>query len=119
MQVAVDNEDQVVELFPGSQGNGAERFRFVHLAVTEHRPDLTATRFAQTTIDQIMVKARLVDGRQGRQPHGDGRKFPELFHQEGVGVGGESTFGRQLIAKSNQVLLSEAAFEEGPGIDSR
>ena len=40
LQVAVDHEDQVVELFARRERDGAERFRFVGLAVAEERPHL-------------------------------------------------------------------------------
>ena len=40
LQVAVDDEDQVVELFARRQRDRAERFRLVGLAVAEKRPDL-------------------------------------------------------------------------------
>ena len=40
LQVAVDDEDQVVELFARRQRDRAERLRFVRLAVAEERPDL-------------------------------------------------------------------------------
>ena len=38
LQVAVDDEDQVVELFPRGQGQGAHRFRLVHFAVAREMP---------------------------------------------------------------------------------
>jgi hypothetical protein len=40
LQVAVDDEDQVVELLARRQGDGTERFGLVRLAVTEERPHL-------------------------------------------------------------------------------
>ena len=43
LQVAVDDEDQVVELLARREGDGAERFRLVGLAVAEERPDLWLT----------------------------------------------------------------------------
>ena len=40
LQVAVDDEDQVVELFARRQADRAERLGLVGLAVAEERPDL-------------------------------------------------------------------------------
>jgi hypothetical protein len=40
LEVAVDDEDQVVELLARRQADGAERLRLVGLAVAEERPDL-------------------------------------------------------------------------------
>src|SRR6202023_2479606 len=39
LQVAVDHENEVVEFFAGSQGDGAERFGLVGFAVAEESPD--------------------------------------------------------------------------------
>ena len=40
LQVAVDDENQVVELFTRGKRDGTERLGFVRLAVTQKRPDL-------------------------------------------------------------------------------
>ena len=42
LQIAVDNEDQVVEVLARRQRDGAQRLGLVHLAVAEKRPDLSA-----------------------------------------------------------------------------
>ena len=39
LQVAVDDEDQVVQLFAGRQRDRAQRFRFVAFAVAQESPD--------------------------------------------------------------------------------
>ena len=44
LQVAVDDEDQVVELFARGERDRAERFRLVGFAVAEERPDLRCRR---------------------------------------------------------------------------
>ncbi len=44
LQVAVDDEDQVVELLARGQRDGAERLGLVGLAVAEERPDLCCPR---------------------------------------------------------------------------
>src|ERR1700737_4497826 len=40
LQVAVDDEDQVVETLASTERNRAQRFRFVALAVAQKRPHL-------------------------------------------------------------------------------
>src|SRR5439155_22698428 len=40
LQIAVDNEDQVVELFTRREPDRAERFGFIHLAVATEQPQL-------------------------------------------------------------------------------
>ena len=44
LQVAVDDERQVVEFFAGGDTDRAEGFGFVHLAVAEKRPDVRVGR---------------------------------------------------------------------------
>ena len=46
LQVAVDDEDEVVELLACRERDGAERFGLVGLAVAEERPDLRVGRSA-------------------------------------------------------------------------
>ncbi len=50
LQVAVDDEDQVVQLFAASQRDGAERFWFVAFAVAQEGPDLLLSRVCDATI---------------------------------------------------------------------
>ena len=42
LQVAVDDEDEVVELLAAGERDRAQRLRLVHLAVAEEGPDLAA-----------------------------------------------------------------------------
>ena len=44
LQVAIDDEGQVVQLFAGGERNRAQRLGFVGLTVTEERPDARAVR---------------------------------------------------------------------------
>ena len=46
LQVAVDDEDQVVELLPRSQRDRAQRLRLVRLAVSQKGPDLALVALA-------------------------------------------------------------------------
>ena len=41
LQVAVHDEDQVIEFFSPAQRNRRQRFRLIHLAVAEKRPHLS------------------------------------------------------------------------------
>ena len=43
LQVAVDDEDQVVELLARGERDGAERFGLVAFAVAQERPDVLAS----------------------------------------------------------------------------
>ena len=50
LQVAVDDEDQVVELLARRQADRAERFWFVAFAVAQKRPDFLALGIFETAI---------------------------------------------------------------------
>ena len=47
LQVAVDDEDQVVQLLPAGQRDRAQRLGLVHLAVAEERPHVPVRRVGQ------------------------------------------------------------------------
>jgi hypothetical protein len=68
LQVAVDDEDQVVQLFAGGQGDGAQGFRLVGLAVAQEGPDLAAGGVGDAPVVQVFQEAGLVDGLRGRGP---------------------------------------------------
>src|SRR5262245_65578583 len=61
LQVAVDDEDQVVELFTRGKRNRAECFRFVCLAVAEKRPDFRIGALLQAAILEVPHEARRID----------------------------------------------------------
>jgi hypothetical protein len=87
LQVAVDDEDQVVELLARGERDRTERFRLVGLAVAEERPDLAVPHRRQAAIFQVAHEARLVDRHDRSEAHRNGRILPELGHQPGVRVG--------------------------------
>src|SRR5262249_49173505 len=62
LQVAVDDPDQVVELFAGGQSNRAERLGLIHLAITEKRPHLAACAGFKSAVFQIFDKTGVIDG---------------------------------------------------------
>src|SRR4249919_1517049 len=64
LQIAVDDEDQVVELLAAAQRNGAERFRLVHLAVTHEGPHFARGGIRNATPMQVFQEPRLVDRHQ-------------------------------------------------------
>ena len=115
LQVAVDDEDQVVELLPGGQGQGTQGFRFVGLAVAQEGPDMAARGVGDAPVVQIFEEACLVDGLQGAQTHGHGGELPELGHEPRVGVGGQPV-SAGFLAEVGELGLADAALQEGPGV---
>ena len=57
LQVAVDDEDEVVELFAGGEGDGAERFGLVGFAVAEEGPDLGVGGGLEAAIFEIAARS--------------------------------------------------------------
>ena len=100
------------------QGNRAEGLRLVQFAVPKKCPDLHSAGFHQAAIFQIAVEARLIDGHDGRQPHRNRRKLPELRHEIGVRVRGQAFFLLKFPAKIFQMLFGDAAFQKCPRIDA-
>ncbi len=119
LQVAVDDEDEVAQLFARGQGDRAQGLRLIHLAVAQQGPHLAAAGGAQAAVDQVVVEACLVDGAQRGQAHRDGGELPELRHQERVRVAREAAVRVQFVAEVGQVLLAEAPLQKRAGVQSR
>ena len=118
LQIAIDDEDQVVQLLAGSQRQRPHRLRFVGLAIADERPDLARRGGDDFPILQVAHEAGLVDGVEGSDSHRDRREAPEIRHEPGVRVGRQSGAIAQLMAKILQALLAEPAFEERPRVDA-
>ena len=118
LQVAVDHEDQVVELLAHRERDRAQRFRLVHLAVAHECPDLAVVGVEQAAVLQVFHEARLVDRHDRPQAHGHGRELPEAGHQPGVRIGRQA-LAVDLLAEVVQLLLADPPFQEGARIDAR
>ncbi|EWS64691.1 hypothetical protein Y695_02064 [Hydrogenophaga sp. T4] len=117
LQVAVHHEDQVVEVFARGQADRAQRLDLVHFTVAAEHPDLAVLGVGDATGVQVFQEARLVDRHQRAQAHGHGGELPELGHQLGVRVAGE-TLAVHLLAEVQQLFFGQAAFEVGARIDA-
>ena len=119
LQVAVDDEDQVVELLARRQRDGAERFGLVGLAVAEERPDLRIGLRLEAAIFQVPIEARLVDRHDRPEAHRDRRDFPELRHQPRMRIRRQAAARLQLAAEVLELFGRQAPFEERAGVDAR
>src|SRR5690606_19629450 len=117
LQVAVDDEDQVVQLLAAGQGDGTQGFRLVALAVAHEAPDLLLAGRDEATGFQVLHEACLVDRLDRAQAHGNGRELPEVRHQPGVWVGGQAV-AVHFLAEVVHLVFADAAFEEGAGVDA-
>ena len=117
LQVAVDDEDQVVQLLARRDADGAQAFHFVHLAVAAEHPDLAVLGVGDAAGVQVFQETRLVDRHQRAQAHRHGGELPELGHQLGVRIARQAV-AVHFLAEVEQLLLGQAAFHEGAGVDA-
>ena len=116
LQIAVHDEDQVVQLLARGQRDRAQGFGLVGFAVAQKRPDLAGRYGYDAAILQIPHEARLIDRIDRAEAHRDGGKLPEVRHQPGMRVGGKARMLAQLVAEVFQVLLIQTAFQERAGV---
>jgi len=120
LQVAVDDEGEVVEFLAGGDTDRTERFDLVHLAVAEERPHVLVGRVLDTAVVQIAVEPGLVDGVDRAEAHRDGRELPEVRHQPRVGIGRQAAAGAgQFLPEPVELVFGQPALEEGPCVDAR
>ena len=67
---------------------------------------------------EVAHEARLIDGVERADAHGDGGEVPELGHQPGVRVAGEAGRVAQLVAEVFEVVVVEAAEEVAARVDA-
>ena len=118
LQVAVDDEDQVVELLARRQADRAERLGLVHLAVAAEHPHLAVLGVGDAARVQVLEEARLVDRHQRAETHRDGRELPELGHQLRMRIARDA-LAVDLLAEVEELLLAEPALHEGACVDAR
>ena len=117
LQVAVDDEGQVVEPLVRRDLQLAAALDLVHLAVAEERPDVALGRVLEAAVGEVLRDLRLVDRVDRPEAHRHGRELPELRHQAGVRVGGERVRRvRLLLAEPVEVVLGQPALEECAGV---
>ena len=61
LQVAVDDERQIIKLITSRQTQAGDRFRFVHLAVSEKTPDMRLRGVDDPAMFQVAKKSGLIN----------------------------------------------------------
>ncbi len=117
LQVAVDDEDQVVEPLAPAERDRAERFRLVALAVAEERPHLAVVGLGEAAAFQILEEARLIDRHQRSETHRHRRELPEVRHQPRMRIRRDA-LAFALLAVAEELLLGQASFDERARIDA-
>ena len=118
LQVAVDDEHQIVEMLAPAQRDGAQALGLVALAVAEEGPDLAVGGLGQAAAVQVLEETGLVDRHQRAQAHRDGRELPVVRHQPWMRIGAQPV-AVHLLAELEQALLAQAALDEAACVDAR
>ncbi len=121
LQVAVDDEVEVVELLVGRELQQAARLRLVHLAVAEEGPDVLLARVLDAAVVEVLVELRLVDGVHRADAHRHRRELPVVGQQPRVRVGRHGLDRpvddvALLLAEAVELVLGEVALEEAAGV---
>ncbi len=117
LQIAVDDDDEVVELLaPGHRDRG-EGLGLVLFAVAEEGPDLAALGGDQLAVLEVAHVPRLIRRHQRAQAHRHRRELPERRHRARMRVRRHAALG--LLAEQVHLRLGEAALHERPRVDAR
>ena len=117
LQVAVDDEDQIVELLATGQ---RDRARAIPARPSRRRrktPTPCAGGVGDLAMVEISQETRLIDRHQRPETHRHRRELPEVRHQPGMRIGRKS-LALHLLAEVEQLLLAEAPFEKGARINA-
>ena len=119
LQVAVDDEHEVVELLARRERDRAERLGLVALAVAEERPHAAAARVVDLAVLEVAVEPGVVERGDRAEPHRHRRELPEVGHQARVRVGRQTlAAAADLTPEVVEVVVGEAALEVGAGVDA-
>ena len=120
LQVAVDDEGQVVQALQRGDVGQPAAFRLVRLAVAEERPHVLIGGVLDAAVVQVVVEPRLIDRVHRAQAHRHRRELPEVRHQPRVRIGRQPAAGvAVLLAEAVELVGGEPALEERAGVDAR
>jgi hypothetical protein len=119
LQVAVDDENQIVEFFARRQRDRAERFGLVGFTVAEETPTPWHRVLLETAIFEVADEARLIDRHQGTEAHRDRRVLPEVFHQPGMRIRRETAARPGFAAEVLEMRFVDSAFEVRARVNPR
>jgi hypothetical protein len=110
LQVAVDDEDQVVQLLATGEPDGSQRLGLVAFAVAQEGPHLAVAVVDQAAILLVAHHVRLVDRLDRAEAHRHRRELPVIGHQPRVRVGRQPApvdFAAEIV----ELLLAEPPLE--------
>ncbi|SLM99327.1 Alkyl hydroperoxide reductase subunit C-like protein [Brachybacterium faecium] len=117
LEVAVDHEGEVVQLFVRRVVEEPAALRLVHLAVPEERPHPLLGGVLDPAAVEVSVELRLIDRVHRAEAHRDRGELPEVGEAARMRVGGEPVTGhRLLLPEAVEVRLAQPPLEEGAGV---
>ena len=116
LQVAVDDEGQVVQALLSRQLEHAARLGFVHFTVANESPGVLERGVLDATQVKVLVEPCLVDGLGRAKTQRDRRELPELGELARVRVGGKAVRGGNLLAETVHLFFGETSLDEGAGV---
>src|SRR6266704_4370663 len=90
LQIAIDHENEVVQLLAHRHGQRAHRLGLVHFTIAEKCPYLAVGGRHDAAMLEIAHETRLKNRRHRAQPHRYRGKLPEVRHQPGMRIGRQS-----------------------------
>ncbi len=117
LEVAVDDEEEVVESLARSERERAERLGLVALAVAHEAPDARVAGVVEAAVLEVPVEAGVVHGVDRAEAHRHRRVLPEVGHQARVGVRRQAA-AADLATEVVEVVLAEPPFEVRAGVDA-
>ena len=131
LQIAVDDDDQIVQSLARGQRQPGEGLGLVHFAVADEGPDLAPGGVEYAAPGQVFHEARLIDRLDRPQTHRARGELPEIGHQPGMGIGGQAlplmrqggVFARRghgsgLAPVVRELRFAQTPFEKGARVDA-
>ena len=117
LEVAVHHPAEVVQLLAAGEGQRAEGFGLVRFAVADEGVDADLVGLRMEIARRHVAQEARVEDRHARpKTHRDGGELPEVRHQIRMRIRAEPTAFGQFLAEVLEMLLGQAAFEEGAGV---
>ncbi len=112
LKVAVDDPNQVVEVFARGKRDRAECFRFIAFAITEKRPDLRLFAANDSAGLHVTIETRLVDRENRAESHRDCRELPEVRHEIRMRIGRKPASVGKFLPEMLEIDVRPAALRE-------
>src|SRR5690554_5027932 len=118
LQIAVNHEHQIIQIFPAGFRYTAKSFGLVGLAVTDKTPNLTVTHFNKFAAVEVLHYVGLINGLNRPKPHRYVRELPVVWHQPGMRIGGKA-IAIHFLTVFIKLFFGKPAFKKRSSIITR